>query len=126
MPRSAVPTNSTPRLRVGLVFRIASSVLCLAVVSAVTAAEPTVVVERCSLFDPETGKMLPERTIVIRGTQIVRVAGADEVGDVPADAMRIDGAPQTWVPNERHNLHETALLKELKLREKNWRTTHFY
>ncbi|MBI5757094.1 MAG: hypothetical protein HZA46_01100, partial [Planctomycetales bacterium] len=75
------PTDTVPRSCVGMVCRIVSSVLCLVIVSAVTAAEPTVVIERCNLFDPESGKMLPERTIVIRGTQIVRVSSADEVGD---------------------------------------------
>ncbi len=98
MPRSAVLTNSTPRWHIGRVCRIASSVLFLAVVSAVSAVEPTVVVERCSLFDPESGKMLPERTIVIRGTQIVRVSGINEVGDIPADATRIDGRGKFALP----------------------------
>jgi hypothetical protein len=70
----------------------------LAVVSAVSAAQPSVVIERCSLFDSESGKMLPERTIVIRGTQIVSVAGADEAGDVPADATRIDGRGKFALP----------------------------
>ena len=117
MPRSAVSANANPtrkrgsesivvgkaiapipRLRVGFVCRIAATVLCLTIVSAVSAAEPTVVVERCGLFDPESGKMLPERTIVIRGTQIVRVSGADEVGDIPADATRIDGRGKFALP----------------------------
>lgn len=92
------PIGTIPRLRVGLVCRIASAILYLVVASAVTAAEPTVVVERCGLFDPESGKMLPERTIVIRSTQIVRVSGADEVGDIPADATRIDGRGKFALP----------------------------
>ncbi len=75
-----------------------TTVLCLAVASAVPAAEPTVVIERCSLFDPESGKMLPERTIVIRGTQIDRVSGADELGDIPADATLIDGRGKFALP----------------------------
>ncbi len=74
------------------------AVLCLAVVSAVSAAEPSVMIEHCSLFDPESGKMLPERTIVIRGTQIVRVTGADEIGDVPVEATRIDGRGKFALP----------------------------
>ena len=86
-------TNTSLTLRVGVL-----AVLCLAVVSAACAAEPTVVVEHCSLFDPESGKMLPERTIVIRGTQIVRVSGAEGVGDVPADATRIDGRGKFALP----------------------------
>ena len=53
---------------------VVAAVLCLAVVSAVSATESSVVIERCRLFDPESGLMLSERTIVIRGTQIVCVA----------------------------------------------------
>lgn len=64
----------------------------------IPATERTVVIERCSLFDPESGKMLPEQTIVIRGTQIVRVAGADDVGELPVDATRIDGRGKFALP----------------------------
>jgi imidazolonepropionase-like amidohydrolase len=86
MPQSALPTSTKWTRRILLV-----PFLYLAVVSNLSAAESSVVIERCSVFDPESGKMLPEQTILIRGTQIIRVAGADEVGDVPANATRIDG-----------------------------------
>ena len=92
----AVVTSPRVHRRVRSVF--VTVVLCLAVVSAVSATESSVVIERCSLFDPESGKMLPERTIVIRGTQIVRVSGADDVGDVPADTTRIDGRGKFALP----------------------------
>jgi hypothetical protein len=78
--------------------RLVVAVLSLAGSTALAAAEPSVVIERCSLFDPESGKMLPERTIVIRGTQIERVAEADEVRDVPAEATRIDGRGKFALP----------------------------
>lgn len=42
--------------------------------------------------------MLPERTIVIRGEEISSVLGTDEVADVPADAMRVDGRGKFAVP----------------------------
>ena len=74
---------------------------CLALVSAVTAAEPAVVIERCSLFDPESGRMLPERTIVCRGTEIVLVSDSDEFeksGDLPDGATRIDGRGKFALP----------------------------
>ncbi|MGI8979192.1 MAG: amidohydrolase family protein [Pirellulaceae bacterium] len=62
------------------------------------AEEQTVVIERCAVFDPLRGEMLPERTIVIRGEEITSVLGPDEAADVPADAMRIDGRGKFAVP----------------------------
>jgi len=88
-------TSLPLRLSGGARLVFATSVLCLA---AVSAAEPSVVIERCSLFDPESGKMLPERTIVIHDTQIVRVSGADDVGEVPAEATIIDGRGKFALP----------------------------
>jgi hypothetical protein len=70
----------------------------MAVASAAPAAESSVVIERCSVFDPESGKMIADRTIVIRGTQIIRVAASDEVADVPAEATRIDGRGKFALP----------------------------
>lgn len=66
--------------------------------SAVFAAEPSVVIEHCSVLDTESGQMLPDRTIVIRGTQIDRVLAADQVGEIPADATRIDGRGKFAIP----------------------------
>jgi hypothetical protein len=77
---------------------LVTAVLSQSVVAAVSAAPPSVVIERCSVFDPESGKMLPDQTIVIRGTQIVAVAGPDEIGELPADATRIDGRGQFALP----------------------------
>ena len=74
------------------------AVLWLVAVSAVSAAEPSVVIERCNVFDSESGKMLAEQTIVIRGTQIVGVCSADEVTDLPADATVIDGRGKFALP----------------------------
>lgn len=102
MPRSCAPAvrlTSSPSRRSGGGWGVfGSAVLCLAVVSAVSAAETCVVIDRCSLFDPESGEMLSERTIVIRGTQIVSVSGADEANDAPADAMRIDARGKFALP----------------------------
>jgi hypothetical protein len=81
-----------------LFWPVALTVLCLAVVGKVSAAETSVVIERCSVFDPESGKMLPERTIFIRGKQIVSVSKVDEPIDVPADAERIDGHGKFALP----------------------------
>lgn len=62
------------------------------------AEEPTVVIEKCSVFDSLRGEMLPDRTIVIRGEQIVAVTGPDEKADFPADAMKIDGQGKFAIP----------------------------
>lgn len=70
----------------------------MAFYSTCSAAETTVVVECCSLFDSESGTMLPEQTIVIRGSQIVHVGGKDDVPDIPADATRIDGRGKFALP----------------------------
>ena len=93
MPQSPLPTSTRWTRRILWV-----AVLYLAAVPDLFADESSVVIERCSVFDPQSGKMLPEQTIVIRGTQIVRVAGADDVGDLPADAIRIDGRGKFALP----------------------------
>jgi hypothetical protein len=77
---------------------LATAVLSLISATPVRAAESSVVIEHCSVFDPESEKMLPDRTIVIRGTQIVRVAVGDEVKDMPADTTRIDGRGKFALP----------------------------
>lgn len=81
-----------------LVCIVVIAALLMVNAAAVLAADSTVVIEGCSLFDSETGKMLPDQTIVIRGTQIVRVAGIIDVVDLPADATRIDGRGRFALP----------------------------
>ncbi len=74
------------------------AILCLAPTAGTRAEESSVVIQRCALFDPQRGQMLPERTIVIRGEQIAAVAGPDEPADAPADAVRIDGRGKFVIP----------------------------
>lgn len=50
------------------------------------------------MFDPESGTMLPEQTIVVRGEQIIDVVAADKSIDVPADARRIDARGRFALP----------------------------
>ena len=71
---------------------------CLLFVSPVLATETCVVIERCSLFDPETGLMLPDQTIVIRDDKIARVTRAEDAGEVPAEAVVIDGRSKFALP----------------------------
>lgn len=65
---------------------------------AALADEMSLAIEHCAVFDPESLKMLPERTIVIRGEQIVAVAGPDETVDLPTDVRRIDGRGKFALP----------------------------
>lgn len=81
-----------------LVLRSALACLVFAHASALVAAEPAVVIAGCSVFDPESGKMIPERTIVIRGERIVSVAGSDVPVEVPDDAVRLDGRGRFAIP----------------------------
>lgn len=103
MSQSAAPSISVrflpPPLNGPVKGLFLSAVACLYLfAAAVSAAESSVVIEHCSLFDPDSGRMLPERTIVIQGTKIVRVSDADEVGDLPADATMIDGRGKFALP----------------------------
>jgi hypothetical protein len=77
---------------------LATGVLALSVATSVRAAATFIVIEHCSVFDSESEKMLPDRTIVIRGTQIVGVTAGDEAKDLPADATRIDGRGKFAIP----------------------------
>ncbi|MGE0608358.1 MAG: amidohydrolase family protein [Pirellulales bacterium] len=61
-------------------------------------AAAVLAIERCSLFDPRTEQMLPDRTIVVRGSRIAAVAGPDEPLDLPADATRMDGRGKYVLP----------------------------
>lgn len=87
-----------PKWSVSAGAALATTVLSLAMVLTASAADSSVVIERCSLFDPETGTMLPERTIVIQGSQIVRVSEVNDVGDIPPEATRIDGRGKFALP----------------------------
>ena len=77
---------------------LAMTILALMITSDISASESSVIIEHCSVFDPESGAMLLDRTIVIRGTRIVSVTGSDEVGDLPSDATSIDGRGKFALP----------------------------
>ncbi len=89
--------QSTCRSHSHLIAAIAAT-CCMVLHIAVSAAEKTVVIESCNLFDSESGTMLPEQTIVIQGSQIICVTGKDRVPEVPADATRIDGRGKFALP----------------------------
>jgi hypothetical protein len=58
----------------------------------------SVVIEGCSVFDPEQGKMLEDRVIVVRGARIVAVAFQKDKPEIPADALLIDGRGRFAIP----------------------------
>lgn len=63
-----------------------------------SAAETSIAIEHCGVFDSIAEKMLPNQTIVIRGTRIVSVGDSDQTADVPKDARRIDGRGKFAIP----------------------------
>lgn len=63
-----------------------------------SAAETVLAILDCTVFDPETEKLLPKRTIVIRGQRIVSVNGPDQPSEIPPDAVRIDGRGKFALP----------------------------
>jgi imidazolonepropionase-like amidohydrolase len=73
--------------------------LCLCPFLAVASDAPSfVVIEGCSVFDPESGKMLDGRTIVVRGERIVAVTTQDDKIEIPQEATRIDGRGKFALP----------------------------
>ena len=97
-PGTAIVISFTSRLGFENICASAAVVLCLLFVSPMLATETSVLIERCSLLDPESGIMLPEQTIVIRGDKIVRVTRADDAGEVPSEAVVIDGRGKFVLP----------------------------
>lgn len=80
------------------VFGSLMAVLVIVSVAPSSASETSLVIEGCSVFETADGRMLPNRTIVIRGDTIAAVTGPDERADVPADAVRIDGRGKFAIP----------------------------
>ena len=85
------------RWAVGL---LAAMMLGAAAAELAAAEGPFLVVERCAVFDPESGKLLPERSIVIRGDTILAVAGSGDALEVSGDATRIDGRGRFALPGK--------------------------
>jgi hypothetical protein len=61
------------------------------------AAPPPVFIENVSVFDSDSGTMLPARTIVIRDSLIESLDAATKA-EIPADATRIDGQGKFLIP----------------------------
>lgn len=74
------------------------ALLCAGHRNFTSAAETSVVLENCHVFDPESGQMLPERTIVIRDKRIISVNGKDAPVAAPVGAIRIEGQGKYVIP----------------------------
>jgi hypothetical protein len=99
MFRDLTPESRQPSAGIGSTLRgSATTLLWLALACTSRAGETSLCIERCAVFDPESGKMLPDRTIVVRGEQIVTVTPSDEATDAPADALHIDGRGKFALP----------------------------
>src|SRR5437773_2140983 len=57
----------------------------------------TLVIERCSLFDSASGRLLPDQTVVVSSDRIVSVTSGSQ-GNIPARAIRIDGRGKYLLP----------------------------
>jgi hypothetical protein len=79
-------------------LRLAAVFLGLSISNGACADEAAVLIEGCSVFDPESGKMIPDRTILIRGDRIAEISGNHQAVNAPAGAIRIDGHGKFAVP----------------------------
>lgn len=74
--------------------------LCLAFCGSTLAAladESMLVIDNCSVFDVDSGAMLPALTIIVRGETIASVGPANEAKDLPG-ATRVDGRGKFVIP----------------------------
>ena len=55
-----------------------------------------IAITNVSLFDSETGAIVPSATVVLHGDRVAAVGGGDT--SIPADARRIDGSGKTLMP----------------------------
>ena len=99
LKRMAVNTCFQPVQRY---FRPGIAAIALTLIAAtyskVSAAETTVVIEGCSLFDSESATLVPDQTVVVRGSKIIQVAEKNNIREIPADALTIDGRGKYALP----------------------------
>jgi hypothetical protein len=72
--------------------------LTFVVTGLAAAQERVVVIEGCSVFDPEAERMIANRTIVMRGERITDVVDSDAKPEIPPDTIRIDGRGRFAIP----------------------------
>lgn len=61
-------------------------------------AATTLAIEHVTVFDSEAARMLPDRTVLVRGSRIAAVRAAGESLALPEDARRIDGRGKFLLP----------------------------
>lgn len=91
------PPRAASTLRILLLLLVGFSLLHKGCAAA-AASDRELVITDCSMFDPESNRMLSRRTILIRGERIVSVCEAGQAIDIPATAMRIDGRTRFVIP----------------------------
>ena len=62
------------------------------------ADDPVIVINNVRIFDPESEQMLPEQTIIIRGSLILSVTEPDAGGSISGEITRIDGHGKFALP----------------------------
>ena len=72
--------------------------ICLLCVKVEAADDSMILIEHVRIFDPESEQMLPERTIVIRGSKILSVTEPNSIGPISSDVTRIDGTGKFALP----------------------------
>jgi imidazolonepropionase-like amidohydrolase len=68
------------------------------VLAALGDADTSLVIRNASVFDAASGKMLPHRTIVVRGDRIAAIGDSDQPIPVPADAELLDASGKFIIP----------------------------
>ncbi len=77
------------------VIHVIALSLCVAIAQMTSAEESSLVIDGCSVFDSHSGKMLRDRTIIVRGERIVAVEGQ---GADASGATHIDGRGKFVLP----------------------------
>lgn len=91
--------SSVVRCRLAFVLGLILCVSGFAESWAVAADAPAAaMISGCSIFDPETGALETDRTILVVGERIVSVTAADAAIDVPSHAVQIDGRGRFAIP----------------------------
>jgi len=74
------------------------AVLVFSAAPALDAAETSLVIQNASIFDVVSGKMLPQRTILIRGDRIHSIGSSRQPPPVPSDVRVLDGSGKYVIP----------------------------
>lgn len=79
-------------------FCLVVAIFMAPVAPELAAAEKVLVIQNVSCFDADSGKMLPQRTIHIRGGRIQAVGDSSKPVEIPPDAEVLDGSGKYVIP----------------------------